>query len=309
MKKLVVGLVVAVLAAVLFSANTTTEAVPTSVIYKGLQHTPLGAATLSIIGDTLVVGNIGSSGEDGVLIDVGKVARWDSRIGSLGDPGDPANPIPDGAFYKVTSRGTIGGGPNQVITVARYEDIGSRVKGTLDFSATGTASLVATFFSGSNQVHTETINSDIAILSWPGDWPVTNGISVIPCALSGHATLIDWCADIWVDYPSNVPIATPGGFNISADAVQVLTVDPTALVSYSTVALTAAHIPSIAIMDESFSFLPVGGIVELRGDADTPADVSGSSSARDYTAPVVAAVAVGAIALAASGWCVRRRLS
>jgi len=52
---------------------------------------------------------------------------------------------------------------------------------------------------------------------------------------------------------------------------------------------------------------PVGGIVELRGDLEAPVDASGSSSAGDYTAPIAAAVAAGAIALAAGGWYIRRR--
>lgn len=51
----------------------------------------------------------------------------------------------------------------------------------------------------------------------------------------------------------------------------------------------------------------VGGTVELLGQSDSPADASESSSARDYTAPVVAAVAAGALALAAGGWYARRR--
>ena len=37
------------------------------------------------------------------------------------------------------------------------------------------------------------------------------------------------------------------------------------------------------------------------------ADDSGSSAARDYAAPIAAAVAGAVLALAAGGWCVRRR--
>ena len=49
----------------------------------------------------------------------------------------------------------------------------------------------------------------------------------------------------------------------------------------------------------------VGGTVELRGDS--PADSSASASARDYTAPIAAAIAAGALVLAAAGWYARRR--
>ncbi|GAG29201.1 unnamed protein product, partial [marine sediment metagenome] len=53
---------------------------------------------------------------------------------------------------------------------------------------------------------------------------------------------------------------------------------------------------------------PVGGTVELvAGDSNSPSEATGSS--RDYTAPLAAA-AVGIatiLAIAASGWYVRRR--
>ena len=51
----------------------------------------------------------------------------------------------------------------------------------------------------------------------------------------------------------------------------------------------------------------VGGIVELRTGADAPADSSGSSSARDYAAPMAAVAAAALLALAAGGWYARRR--
>ncbi len=47
--------------AVLLNANTTAGVPAPPVTFKGLEHTPLGAATLTPVGDTLVVGNIGSN--------------------------------------------------------------------------------------------------------------------------------------------------------------------------------------------------------------------------------------------------------
>jgi N-acetylneuraminic acid mutarotase len=53
--------------------------------------------------------------------------------------------------------------------------------------------------------------------------------------------------------------------------------------------------------------VPVGGIVELRGNADSSASASGSSSG-DYSAPIAAAIAAGAlVVVAAGGWYARRR--
>lgn len=51
----------------------------------------------------------------------------------------------------------------------------------------------------------------------------------------------------------------------------------------------------------------VGGTVELLGQSESPAGAS-ESSARDYTAPLAAAIAAGAlVVVAAGGWYVRRR--
>ena len=51
----------------------------------------------------------------------------------------------------------------------------------------------------------------------------------------------------------------------------------------------------------------VGGVVELATGGSAPASTASESSARDYAGPVAAAVAAGAIALAAGGWYTRRR--
>jgi hypothetical protein len=53
----------------------------------------------------------------------------------------------------------------------------------------------------------------------------------------------------------------------------------------------------------------VGGTSGLLDDSASPADASESSSARDYTVPIAAAVAAAVAALAAGGRYVRRRLS
>jgi hypothetical protein len=51
----------------------------------------------------------------------------------------------------------------------------------------------------------------------------------------------------------------------------------------------------------------VGGMVELGGSSDAPAQASGSSSGSDYTALVAAAVLAAVVALTATGWYARRR--
>lgn len=291
MRKLAIFIVLAILLVVALPGPSVTHAADVPVSFRGVQHSPLGTASLTLENDTLVVANIGSSGEDGVWFDVGNVKRWDAAILPLGDPADPDNPIQDGAVLKVTSRGTIGDSPNQIVTLARYEDTGSEVTATLDFSATGTTSLTANFFLGCEQVHTETVDSDVAHLLLD-IWPDTFDISFI---------------DISLDWLFGATVRTPSDSIVFADAVEVFAVDPTVPITYSSVALTAKDIPSITITDESLQVRPVGGTTQLLVGSDSPASAgeASGSSAPPYTA--IAGAAAAALALTAGAWYARRR--
>ena len=81
-------------------------------VYNGLPNLPLGQATLNESGGTLTVSNIGSSGQDGVSIDLGRSrGRWRS-LGRSGSP-DPA----------ADRRGSGSGSPGQrgwFRTIARH---------------------------------------------------------------------------------------------------------------------------------------------------------------------------------------------
>ncbi|MCH7663293.1 MAG: hypothetical protein IH859_05410 [Chloroflexi bacterium] len=105
MKKHVMVLVTLVVAIALAGCAQPPETEEIEEIF-GLKHTPLGAATLKTVNGSLVVSNIGSSGEDGVSIDVGAAIFWeaDMLIGfsidaattltAVGGPeGDPSLPV------------------------------------------------------------------------------------------------------------------------------------------------------------------------------------------------------------------------
>ena len=65
-RTMVRDVVAAVLVASLVCVASTAWAV--SLTAFGQSHTPLGNATLNMVGSNLVVGNLGSSGNDGVAI-------------------------------------------------------------------------------------------------------------------------------------------------------------------------------------------------------------------------------------------------
>lgn len=77
MTRFVLAFVLPFVAIVLLLSSASAD----TLVYRDLTHTSLGSATLGLSGpDTLVVGNIGSSGLDGVSIDLPTAcfyrARW-----------------------------------------------------------------------------------------------------------------------------------------------------------------------------------------------------------------------------------------
>ena len=76
----------------------------------GFEHTPLGTASLGVAPDALTISNIGSSGLDGVSIDLGQSAAFQSQW----DPIDIA-PLPIGANFAFYFYGELNGVPDQLL--------------------------------------------------------------------------------------------------------------------------------------------------------------------------------------------------
>lgn len=133
-----------------------------AVTFQGFTVTARGAATLTVFGsDSLVVGNIGSSGNDGYRISLPPDTTGDlaviSRPPSIGA-------TPTGAFMAFTALGTVNGVPNSEIMRRRAENTGvgaDPIAYTEDFSPVGVTKL-----------HFETINAAGVVKchdSSPGD--------------------------------------------------------------------------------------------------------------------------------------------
>eukprot|EP01025_Chloroclados_australasicus_P035777 TRINITY_DN3640_c1_g1_i11.p3 TRINITY_DN3640_c1_g1~~TRINITY_DN3640_c1_g1_i11.p3 ORF type:complete len:140 (-),score=23.03 TRINITY_DN3640_c1_g1_i11:80-499(-) len=89
-------------------AATVTTAQPLSAF--GLPHEALGDAVLRSTGDSLVVSNIGSSGQDGVRISLGEA---EFHVVTFEPP--PLTSLPDGAFLETTVRGVVDGVPDAFV--------------------------------------------------------------------------------------------------------------------------------------------------------------------------------------------------
>src|SRR5262245_13885459 len=80
-----------------------------AVVYRGLAHTPLGAANLTITpANELIVSNIGSSGNDGVSIDLGRAVTFEIEYRPIQNPRNTASR----AF---TVHGQVAGNPGVLV--------------------------------------------------------------------------------------------------------------------------------------------------------------------------------------------------
>lgn len=110
----------------------------------GLPNTSQGNATLNVVGGSLVVSNIGSSGDDGVLVTLpSQTTYFDAHFNPLAP--QSLNP---GSVFQVTGLGTINGIPNQTTATAQAVDMGSQWALNFNFSNITSGDLEAYYYLG-----------------------------------------------------------------------------------------------------------------------------------------------------------------
>ncbi len=146
------------------------------------------------------------------------------------------------------------------------------------------------------------LDVDAGKMYWTGDDPVLGGVGVLRANLdgSGVENLITGLV-----FPGNIALDIANGklylTDPGAGKVRRANLDGSGLEDL----ITGLDGPT-GIALQLGPLWSVGGIVELRTGADSPADPSGSPSDRDYAPSITAAIAAGAIALLAGGWYARR---
>ncbi len=130
-----------------FVITTCAAAAPAqSVCYDGNSHQVLGGAALRVVPsqDRLDIRSIGSSGQDGVSIDVGKVTGLRLDIGGLPSP----SRLPTGAMVSVETLGTHG--ERWLVTMTR--GLGGSLSLSGDFSGAGGSMYITADFLSQGQV-------------------------------------------------------------------------------------------------------------------------------------------------------------
>jgi len=179
------------------------------VLYSGLEHSALGMASLTLQGDTLVVSNIGSSGEDGVAIDVGSATAWEvSRV---------LDAQPGGVLTQF-ALGLVEGEPGRLATSARMEDDnGSHVVFSADYTPIGSPTQTI-------EVYKEGILV-ARVTGHPGDQVAARasiGIGEEGVDGSGFAMVVDAAGgggvcQWWWNFSSTVEIEITGGPVVNGD--------------------------------------------------------------------------------------------
>ncbi len=254
MKKFVFGIVC-------YSAVTIIGLAQSNVVFQGLVNHPLGAAQLSLSStlNQLIVGNLGTSGQDGVAIGMTGSNLMGIDVQCLDV--DPSNSLPVGEFVQSAVIGPVNGQLNVVLASVRMTKTGTtNYSVTADFSALGTTNcLVQAYRQGvlvgqgatnsgpSTIIRIDKIDDDGT--SWNTEFDDEN------CYKSST-----------IDCVQSTAMVLPGGILVSADKVYII---PTNIpqIRPKVFQLTASQVPALTITSENLSVSYQGLLCTSLGNA------------------------------------------
>ena len=209
--------------------------------YAGLPHTSLGNAVLTATDTRLTVSNLGSSGQDGVEINLKGTHRVDAQ---WLDP-DPAGTLPVGAYVQSQIIGTAGSVVNGVLGSAQItKAAGGSYLMTADFSALGTSRRTVEVYRYGNLVARVTGQTGpvgtCSSISWDVSWE---------CCPSKW----DWSFEL------GASLALNGGPTVVGDRVLLIPEGPLATLSQTAGRILVSQIPSLTITNETVQTL-YGGL-------------------------------------------------
>jgi hypothetical protein len=201
----------------------------TTVVYGGLTNTSLGRATLLLTNNQLILGNLGSNGQDGVSIDL---PNYLSSVEVHWQPLDASNTLPVGA--SITKGDTTNNNTTEVVASITVTKAGpSNYVLSADFSKIRATNYNVLAFSNGVLVG-EALHlpgPEVAVISaMPGSVDdektgptVDSGPNLQSAVLGGSPAPVMW-NQISVQ-PGNVPfIEAPGAMQISASQVPSITI-------------------------------------------------------------------------------------
>lgn len=225
----------------------------------GFDHTPIGGAILTPNGTTsLEVANLGSSGNDGVAIDVSTIPNdqyfWGATLKDLG----PASTHSPGSFVQMSNLGSVNGVPNQLVSVGRAQTVGANVDLSVDFSHVTAGPLRIEYRLGGMLVTDEIVPA--------------SSFSGMMAAGFPTGFYFDWVGfpplpTLKMVYPDTQALLTPGGAVVLADNFDVFADALTVTVGrHSSVSMAAGgDISSFTITNETVTNIPEPTTIVMLG--------------------------------------------
>jgi len=221
-------------------ANHSSMVAPSGTLgFGGLTQVAVGTAALDIQFRKLTVSNLGSSGQDGVSVDLGKAAHWEAHW----QPLDPTGTLPVGAYVQSEIVGTAGNASNGPLGSWRLTKLpnGSYAV-TADFSQLGASTVTLQVFNGTTLVTTltgqsgtlATVNGCVDDDHWGN--PTPSGPYGLPGRFGGALTFLG---------PDTFTFA--GGATAQGDRLAILPEGGAAVSSLSQAHVLASGIPQISI--------------------------------------------------------------
>lgn len=227
---------------------------PDTATFQAVRNGGIDLASVAVETGNLVVGNIGSSGDDGVSMSDEAASAYSAGWLPLGTAGTYA----DGAFLQINALYPGDPGTPGALAVpadpVRVTDVGSLLEITADFATAGSATKTVEVYSGGALVARRTGLTGPALARIP-DWPVAARADLAPSGGADppsprHAVSLPGVASVLIVDNSFAGMDT----TVLGDEVRIVAESPTLAVSYlAGLDLRAAQIPTIVVTGESLA--------------------------------------------------------
>jgi hypothetical protein len=224
-----------------FFANSPTPAAanrlgPPPVTFRGFAHTALGAATLQLAGNRLFVGNLGSSGNDGVSVALGGAASFTMALDSLS-----LNNA--GARMTISGGGLSGGVPNFSFGQASLSNSAGVVFVSADFRPIGDPNVLVEVWNAGQFVGSRTLPAGVL-------GRLTGNVVVTTVGKFSPSGAFPYCIPIDFLFPVTfTPLAGAGGAPLTGTQLRLLS--------------AGAQVPVETIARFDLRFANIGGPVTI----------------------------------------------
>ena len=219
----------------------------TSMRVLGHDHTGLGVSTMTASNGMLTLGNIGSSGQDGVAVSFRDLTEWLGQKVRGFDAVLSAVALAPGQELRASATGRFNGHDESPLGWASVRDAQGAWQLLADFAAVGSSSVRVDAYSG-NALTGSTTSAGGGVLGVLTG--VQGGPPQTPIRCYG-VPFMSATPGIFITFPEPIRFNPPNGPSLTGDKFQLLAVQPSGLVeTLQEFRITGANLKSFTIEDE-----------------------------------------------------------